>query len=289
MTGTFNPVSEGNQRMRRWVCEPPFMEDLPPSSDRGALDPGRGSIKREPVVVIPPPAREVTGQWKDGGGGTTATTTGRLEGADAKPDNLMLLNYFPAYGQKSVWSWKSGRVKSLYQAAHPTGKTLQLLLWTSTDKRRLANKVHQDIKPCYNNLDFICPTLSIDDAETATNLKRKTPILLQIKSIFGANSCQIKKRETITLFNCGVCRCGNPFIQLQAVTVTAAKTGSPSFLLYSTQNDDWGSAPGNVQGHVRRTISHEHFDSPPFFQACLYPPSLRYFSLRPSAVVTSLT
>lgn len=42
--------------------------------------------------MIPPPAREVTGQWKEGGGGATATTKGRLEGADAKPDNVMLLN-----------------------------------------------------------------------------------------------------------------------------------------------------------------------------------------------------
>lgn len=162
--------------------------------------------------MIPPPAREVTGQWKEGGGGTTATTKGRLEGADGKPDNVMLLNYFLAYLNNKFAS----KVRTLKQERWP------------------ANKV----KPRYNYLDFICPTLSIDDAETATNLKRKTPILLQIKFIFGANSGQIKKGETIILFNCGVCRCGNPFIQLQAVTVTAAKTGSPSFLLYSTQNDD---------------------------------------------------
>lgn len=64
MTGTFNPVSEGTQRMRQ-SCEPSFVEDLPPRSDRGALDPGRRSIKREPTAAIPPPALEVTGQWKE--------------------------------------------------------------------------------------------------------------------------------------------------------------------------------------------------------------------------------
>lgn len=45
MTGTLNPVSEFTQRMRHWVCEQSFVEDLPPSTDRGALDPGRRSIK----------------------------------------------------------------------------------------------------------------------------------------------------------------------------------------------------------------------------------------------------
>lgn len=45
MTRTFYPVSEGTQRIRHRVCESSFVDDLPPSSDRGALDPGRRSIK----------------------------------------------------------------------------------------------------------------------------------------------------------------------------------------------------------------------------------------------------
>lgn len=68
MTGTFNPVSEGNQRMRRRVCEPPFVEDLPPSSDREGASKGnqrrwfpllhgrlQGSGRRGEVVPPPRP------------------------------------------------------------------------------------------------------------------------------------------------------------------------------------------------------------------------------------------
>lgn len=40
MTGTFSLMSEGIQGMRHGACEPSFVEDLPPSSDTGALDPG---------------------------------------------------------------------------------------------------------------------------------------------------------------------------------------------------------------------------------------------------------
>lgn len=45
MNATLNPVSEGNQRTRPTVCEQPFMEGLPPSSDGGGLDPERRNVK----------------------------------------------------------------------------------------------------------------------------------------------------------------------------------------------------------------------------------------------------
>lgn len=99
----------------------------------------------------------------------------------------------------------------------------------------------------------------------------ETYILLYQRSLFWNKCTSNVKTGTILLFKCGVCRdvvvTETPLIHLQVVTVEAARTGSPSFLLYSTQNDDWGSPPGNVQGHMRRTIRHEHFDSPPFLLA----------------------
>lgn len=52
MNATSSPVSEGT---RQTLCEQPFVEDLPPSSDGAAVDPGRRrrSIKREPTAVRP--------------------------------------------------------------------------------------------------------------------------------------------------------------------------------------------------------------------------------------------
>lgn len=76
--------------------------------------------------------------------------------------------------------------------------------------------------------------------------------------------CWIKRKhpqpENRVRFYCST------FCYDQTTWVTSSEAGPPSFLLNSSQNDNGGPQPGNVQGHTRRAISHEHFDSPSFSQ-----------------------
>ncbi|KAK5893849.1 hypothetical protein CgunFtcFv8_006683 [Champsocephalus gunnari] len=57
-TETCYPVSEGSRQMRQGVCEPSFVEDMPPSSDEGASKGTKNGISH--------PAPGVTGQRRDG-------------------------------------------------------------------------------------------------------------------------------------------------------------------------------------------------------------------------------
>lgn len=63
----FQSSVRGQPADEQRVCEQSFVEDLPPSSDGEALDPGRRSIKRKPTAVISPAS--VTGGYRATEGG----------------------------------------------------------------------------------------------------------------------------------------------------------------------------------------------------------------------------
>lgn len=113
-------------------------------------------------------------------------------------------------------------------------------------------------------------------------LRGKTFTLFQTQPIFGANARQIKngRQSFYSIVGCAVVLWWwkplhlTPSSNRRSSQDRTDRNSKLPTLFHTKYN--WGTPPGNVQGHVRRSIRYEHFDSPPFFWPCPRSPSLRY-------------